>query len=385
MPSISPRVLRIIVLGLAVATLIGVVFVPRSGAVDGFREQAEEFGLARDVYRATVVQAVERSCEFDAASLCFTVTFRIDEGPDQGDLFVQVFPESPSQPTFEQEEVVVLAATPGGPPGFEYQFADRERRGLLTWVAIVFAAAVIALGRWRGLAALAGLGLSVLIILWLILPGILNGASPVLVALVGASVIAFGALYLTHGLRPLTDVALIGTLSALLLTAALSGIVLALARISGFSSEEAIFLSFFEGVDIRGLVLAGTVLGAAGALDDVTVTQASTVFELSSANPNMSMSELLRRGLAVGRDHIAATVNTLLLAYAGASLPLLVLFVISGQSLSVIANSETVAIEIIRTLVGSIGLVAAVPVTTWLAAVVTAGQRRDDGRLTADA
>lgn len=373
--------LRIVVIALAAATLIGVVLVPKTGELDRYRDQADQLGLAQDVYRATVVQAVERSCEFDPAALCLTVTFRLDQGPDQGELYVQVFPESPSQPVFDQGEAVVLAATPGGPPGFEYQFADRERRSVLTWITLLFAAAVIALGRWRGLAALAGLGISVIVILWLVLPGILNGAPPVVVALTGASVIAFGALYLTHGFQRLTDVALIGTLSSLALTAALSGLVLAAARISGFSSEEAIFLSFFEGIDIRGLVLAGTVLGAAGALDDVTVTQASAVQEIWRASPDTTAQELFRRGLSVGRDHIAATVNTLLLAYAGASLPLLVLFVISGQELTLVANSEVVAIEIIRTLVGSIGLVAAVPVTTWLAARVTVA---DVPRLTTD-
>lgn len=366
-------------MAVAVLTVIGVALVPRSGNVDRFRDQADQFGLAQDVYRATVVQAVERSCEFDAAALCLNVTFQLDEGPDEGQLFVQVFPASPTQPTFEQSEQVVLAATPGGPPGFEYQFADRERRGVLGWVAAAFAAAVVLLGRWRGVAALAGLALSVIVILWLVLPGLLNGGDPVFVALVGSSVIAFAALYLTHGFGASTDVAVLGTVSALVLTAILSSIVLGLARVSGFSTEEAIFLSFFEGVDIRGLVLAGTVLGAAGALDDVTVTQASAVRQIWRANPHMAGSELFRRGLAVGRDHIAATVNTLLLAYAGASLPLLVLFVISGQSLGVVANSETVAVEIIRTLVGSMGLVAAVPVTTWLAArIVTSGDPATD-------
>lgn len=373
----NTRLLRLIVIGLAVATLIGVVWIPKSGAIDQYREQANIFGLAQDVYVASVVQAVERSCEFDPAALCLTVTFQLLEGPDAGELFVQAFPSSPSQPTFEQSEEVVLAATPGGPPGFEYQFADRERRGVLWWAALAFAAAVLLLGRWRGLAALTGLALSVAVILWLVLPGILNGTEPVLVALVGASAIAFAALYLTHGFRPLTDVAILGTLSALVLTALLSGLVLAAARISGFSTEEAIFLSFFEGVDIRGLVLAGTVLGAAGALDDVTVTQASAVTEIHRADPSLGRPELFKRGLAVGRDHIAATVNTLLLAYAGASLPLLVLFVISGQALGVVANSETVAVEIIRTLVGSIGLVAAVPVTTWLAARTVTISRSD--------
>ncbi len=176
------------------------------------------------------------------------------------------------------------------------------------------------------------------------------------------------ALYLAHGWGDKTTVALLGMLGALVTTALLSSAVVALANLSGLVSDESGLLTFFEGIDVSGLVLAGIVLGAAGALDDVTVTQASAVWELKAVNPDLGVSELWHRGLRIGRDHIASTVNTLLLAYAGAALPLLVLFVLSSQSLGDIANSEVVAIEIIRTLVGSIGLVAAVPLTTWLAA-----------------
>ena len=145
------------------------------------------------------------------------------------------------------------------------------------------------------------------------------------------------------------------------------------ANFTGLVTEESSLLTLFEGIDVRGLLLAGIVLGSAGAIDDVTVTQASAVWELRAANPSLGSGELFRRGLRVGRDHIASTVNTLLLAYAGASLPLLVLFVLSAQSLGTVANSEVVAVEIARTLVGSIGLVAAVPFTTWMAAHI-AGQ-----------
>jgi uncharacterized membrane protein len=166
----------------------------------------------------------------------------------------------------------------------------------------------------------------------------------------------------------MTTVALLGTLAALTLTASLSALVVVTANLTGFASEEATLLTLFEGLDIRGLLLAGVVLGAAGAIDDVTVTQASAVAELKAANRGMPFAELFASGLRIGRDHIASTVNTLLLAYAGASLPLLVLFVLSEQSLGAIANSEVVAVEIVRTLVGSIGLVASVPITTWLAA-----------------
>lgn len=141
-------------------------------------------------------------------------------------------------------------------------------------------------------------------------------------------------------------------------------------KFSGFASEEAVFVSLVETVDIGGLILAGAVLGAIGALDDITVTQASTVLQLHEAEERAGASDLNRRGLRVGRDHIAATVNTLLLAYAGAALPLILLYSLSGHRFDLLINSEEIATEIVRTLVGSIGLVAAVPLTTWLAVQV---------------
>ena len=212
------------------------------------------------------------------------------------------------------------------------------------------------------------------ILLLFVLPAILDGRSPVMVAVFGSAGIAFIALYLAHGFNRMTTVAVIGTMSALALTALLSTVFVGLSEFTGLVSEESSLLTLFEGVDVRGLLLAGIVLGAAGAIDDVTVTQASAVWQLKAANSDLGATALFRRGLRVGRDHIASMVNTLLLAYAGASLPLLVLFVLSDQSLGAVANSEVVAVEIVRTLVGSIGLVAAVPLTTWLAALAADGQ-----------
>jgi uncharacterized membrane protein len=239
---------------------------------------------------------------------------------------------------------------------------------------VLFAAVVVWLGRWRGTAALGGLIASIAILLLFILPAILDGRSPVLVAVVGSAAIAFVALYLAHGFNRMTTVALIGTVATLLLIALLSALVVAVSHFTGLVSEESSLLTFFPNVDVGGLLLAGIVLGAAGAIDDVTVTQASAVWELRAVNPALEVRDLFSRGLRIGRDHIASMVNTLLLAYAGASLPLVVLFVLSQQSLGTVANSEVVAIEIVRTLVGSIGLVAAVPLTTWLAAIAADGK-----------
>jgi uncharacterized membrane protein len=265
---------------------------------------------------------------------------------------------------------VVLAAIEGGEPGFDYQYADRERRGVLVGIFLVFAVAVGLLGRARGLAALAGLILSVVIVVGYIVPAIAAGSSAVMIAVIGSGAVALLALYLAHGFRPLTHVAFAGTALSLAATFGLATIVLALAEFSGFSSEESLYLAVAGDVDIRGLLLAGVVLGALGALDDVTVTQASAVWELRRAQPGMSVRDLAQAGLRIGRDHIASTVNTLLLAYAGASMPLLLLFSLSGLGLADVANSEVVAVEIVRTLVGSIGLVLAVPLTTYLAAVI---------------
>ncbi len=157
-------------------------------------------------------------------------------------------------------------------------------------------------------------------------------------------------------------------------TALLAVSFIALTGLTGFGSEEAFFVSAIgAGIDLRGLVLGGMVIGALGAIDDMTVTQASAVWELRAADPTMGRAGLLRSGMRIGRDHVASTVNTLVLAYAGASMPLLILFVLAEQSVGTVANGEVLATEIVRTLVGSIGLVASVPITTWLAARLAGG------------
>jgi uncharacterized membrane protein len=183
--------------------------------------------------------------------------------------------------------------------------------------------------------------------------------------------IAYLALYLANGFNTRTTVALLGTLAALALTVVLASVFTSLAQISGFASEEALLVKIGErGLDLSGVVLGRMVIGALGALDDMTVTQAAAVWELRSANPQLPRRSIFRSVMRIGRDQVASTVKTLALEYAGAALPLLILFVQSRQSLGTVANSETVATEILSALVGSIGIVASVPLTTWLAARV---------------
>lgn len=328
------------------------------------------FGFAGEVVDAEVVAAEKGPCSFAADLDCTQVTFEIVEGEAAGVLHDQEFPEEPGQPSFSPGDRVLLSITQFDDGSVSYQYADRDRDTLLTILALVFAVAVVGLGRMRGVAALVALGLSVGMLLVFILPAIIAGKDAVLVALVGGGAIMLISLYLAHGYHKLTHVAALGAFGALALTAGLSWLTVSLGRFSGLVSEESFFLLAIPGIELNGILLAGIVLGALGALDDVTVTQASAVWEVHGANPSLPSSELYAAGLRVGRDHIVSTVNTLLLAYAGASLPLLILFTLSDQPLGVVASSEVVALEIARTLVGSIGLVAAVPFTTWLSSQV---------------
>jgi uncharacterized membrane protein len=361
-----PRGLAALITSIATLVAIGLVVLWPTEAPD---LDLSEIGFADEVVRAETVIATIGPCSYDAALDCRLFQFSLLDEP-VGETAILDFPDEPGQPTLAEGDVVFLAVVTFDDGSVGYQYADKDRRLVLVVSALIFAAAVVALGRIRGLAALVGLVLSLGILLWFILPAIVAGEDAVLVALIGGGAIALVSLYLAHGYNPLTHVAALGAFSALVLTTGLSWLVLAVANFSGLVTEEAFFLLAIPDLDLNGLLLAGIVLGAIGALDDVTVTQASAVWEVHSANPELDSSALFESGLRVGRDHIVSTVNTLLLAYAGASLPLLIFFTLADQSLGFIASSEVVAVEIVRTLVGSIGLVAAVPVTTWLSSRV---------------
>lgn len=258
-----------------------------------------------------------------------------------------------------------------------FSFHDYQRSSPMWVLTVVFVAAVVILGRWRGLGAIAGLAASLVVIVKFLLPSILDGNSPVMVAIVASSFIAFIALYLAHGVNISTSVALLGMFASLAVTAILSLLFVRWSKLSGLSDESALFLtSLGVKVDLQGIVLAGFVIGALGVLDDVTVTQVSAVAELRAAQPDLTTGQLYRSAVSIGRDHISSTVNTLFLAYAGAALPLLLLFTQAGQSVGSLAGREVVATEIVRSLVGSIGLVSAVPITTRLAVSALHSSRR---------
>lgn len=312
---------------------------------------------------------------------CLTAEVELTSGPEAGaTIFLDVTPGPASVDLQPGDRIVlghVLDLPPGAPPEAEYYFADYQRDLPLAVLALLFAAAVIALGRWRGLRALGALCASLAVLVWFVLPAILQGRSPVAVAVVGSAVIMTVALYLSHGFNVRTTAALLGTLASLGLTGLLALIFVGATELTGLASEEAVYLQISsEAVNLQGLILAGIIIGSLGVLDDVTVTQASAVWELRKANRTWGFSQIYRPALRIGRDHIASTVNTLVLAYAGASLPLLVLFTQAERPLVEVAAGEVVATEIVRTLVGSIGLIASVPITTALTAVAVAGRPR---------
>ncbi|HEV2758006.1 MAG TPA: YibE/F family protein [Acidimicrobiales bacterium] len=239
-------------------------------------------------------------------------------------------------------------------------------------LGVLFAVAVVGLARWRGAAALLGLGVSLLVIVRFVLPAILAGESALGAAVVGSALIALVIIYLAHGVSARTTTAVLGTLLALALTALLAVAFVAATKLTGLSSEEGTYLRGVLGssVNLRGMLLAGIVIGGLGVLNDVTVTQASAVWEIHLANPAVSASDLYRSAMRIGRDHIASTVDTLVLAYAGAALPLFVIFTVADRRLGDVVTGEIVAQEIVQTLVGSLGLIAAVPITTWLACLL---------------
>jgi uncharacterized membrane protein len=319
---------------------------------------------------ATLTKVVRLDCEEAdpgvPGSVCIKVTARLAGGRQ-----VSFDTTDPTGGLFRAGKRVSLAVSeqPGLPPS--YLIEDLERgRPMLVLVAL-FVGAVVAFGRWQGIRSLVGLGLSFVVIVGFVVPAILGGHSPVAVAVTGAMAIMLISLYLSHGVGPKTTAAVVGTALALGLTAVLSIAFVAAASLTGLASEEAQFASFaVGGLSLRGLLLAGIIIGGLGVLDDVTMSQASLVTELHQANPTAGMAALVGGALRVGRDHIAATVNTLFLAYAGAALPSLILFVTSQNSLGTVATTELVAVEVVRALCGSVGLIAAVPLTTVLAALV---------------
>ena len=344
---------------------------------DGSNDLKADTSLRAPTFDAEVVALEPVRCRGPGSERsCKRIKAELLNGPDEGRTVGFASGESTSDPDFAEGDRVRLAkyeVPEGAPRGDPYSFVDFDRRTPMLWLLLGFAAVVVVFGRLRGLLSLVGLGLSVAVIAAFIVPAILEGTSPLAVAVVGSMAVMFATMALAHGIGPKSVAASLGTTAALLLTAGLAVVATELANITGFSSEEATLLQGVAGeLSLEGLVLAGIVIAALGVLDDLTVSQSSAVMALRRANPAHGARELYRGAIAIGRDHVAATVNTLVLAYVGASLPVLLIFTVGDIPFADAINREAVAQQVIGILVGSVGLIAAVPLTTGIAAVLAA-------------
>ncbi|THV43647.1 YibE/F family protein [Glycomyces buryatensis] len=340
-------------------------------------DRAEDAGFGVEV-DGHVISVHETECDESQAELseqlqadvCGDVLVRLTSGDQAGEEILVDIPSGPGAPEVAAGDEVILIYTPDSVSGLQYSIIDHDRSSALWALVIAFALAVVAFGRWKGARSLVSLGLTFAIVLLFVVPAILDGSSPMLVAIVGSAAIMLLSLYISHGWNRTTTVAVLGTLASLVLTGILAGGAVNLAQLTGVLDEETTTLAMQYPIDMSGLLLAGILIGALGVIDDVTVSQAATVDELTKANPKWGPARLFRSGMRVGRDHLTSVVNTLVLAYAGASLPLLVLIAAANRPLGQVLTSQTIATEIARSVVGTLGLIAAVPITTWMAAAL---------------
>ncbi|MEP9363058.1 YibE/F family protein [Nocardioides sp. CN2-186] len=379
----GPRaVLLASVLLAAVAALVGVVALwPSSADVDKIVD-AVPFAAPGVTFPTAVIDAVADTCPRAAdgsvdnsAKGCGVLEVTVHDGAGKGDkVSVQVSPQV-TDSGLAPGDRVRLQRTPGADgadPSYGYFGTERTRPFLV--MGLLFALLVVVVARWRGLFALLGLGFSGLVIWKFMLPALLLGESGLLVGLCGSAAIMVVVLYLTHGPSVRTSAALAGTLAGLAVTAGIGVVAVGVTRLTGVSDDSAGILSTFAGdLSFQGLIACATIVAGLGVLNDVTITQASSVWEVRSAAPTMSRAQVFASGMRIGRDHIASTIYTIVFAYAGSALAVLLILQLYGVPFDVLLTTEEIGEEIVRTLASAIGLVLAVPLTTGIAALTVPG------------
>lgn len=374
------RTPRLVVVGtlaaVFIAVLVGLVLLwPSSSAMDKYAD-ALPFGADGVTYPHATVQKVEDCPADDDGTIpCGILTVTVDDGPK---VSIEVNTDV-AESGLQKGDGVQLLRQPGQDGGEDaYQFYKVDRGTTLLVLAGLFVLVVLAVARLRGLLALVGLGFGALVIGGWLLPSLLSGNSPVVVGLVGSTAILYLVLYLAHGVSMRTSAALLGTLGGLLITAGLGIASVHLTRLSGVADEGSNLLAqSASDMRFQSLLICTIIIAGLGVLNDVTITQASAVWELRAAAPSMTRWELWTSGMRIGRDHIASTIYTIVFAYAGTALLTLLVIQLYDRPVLELASTEQLAQEIVRSLVSSIGLVLAVPLTTALAAITVAGPRFD--------
>jgi uncharacterized membrane protein len=386
------RRVRVTLVGLlvltAVATVVGIVALwPDHATVDHVRAEAPYAAPGVTTPDAEVL-TVGPACPSDrtaAPATCDTVQVKVLEGAGKGDRAdVQVAPEVTSSGLGRGDHVEVFR-TPGKngePPS--YAFSSVRRSVPLLWLTILFVLVVILVAGRRGAMAVVGLAVSGATLYYFLLPALLSGKPGLAVACVSASAIMFVVLYTTHGVSMRTSTALAGTLVGIGLTALIGTIAIGDAHLTGIADETGGTLSSFAGggLDFQGLLACSMVLAGLGVLNDVTITQASSVWELRTAAPRAGRRQLFTSAMRIGRDHIASTIYTIVFAYAGAALVVLMLLYVYDRPLLDLASTESLAEEVVRTFTSAIGLILAVPVTTAIAALIAGPSPTDDDSAT---
>lgn len=326
-----------------------------------------------EYYRGTVVKILRESTPDETGIISQAVEVSLKNLPDPKKIqeVVNTVDKKTKRGPVEIGDDVVVIKVPDTVNGDQYYVSDNYRLNGIVLFAVLFFITVLILGRWRGLTSIVGLFGGVVVLAGLIIPLIVRGYNPLLVVTSGSLIIICVSMYFAHGFNKSTTLSVISTGITLALASILAYAAVHLTFLFGTGSEEAMFVSFgsTDSLDLRGILLAGIIIGTLGVLDDITTAQTAAVRELHDAKPNMSFSEMFGRVMRIGREHIASLVNTLVLAYAGASFPLFLLFyTTNAQPLWAIINSQQIAEEIVRTLVGSTALVLAVPISSALAA-----------------
>jgi len=366
--------LAAVLLPILAATIAGLVLLWPTGARS---QTALEFAASGVSFpQGKVTSLTKAACgETEKVQHCGKATVRITEGSDAGHAVSVTVPPEVVQDGVGAAVILTKTAAVQGSP-VSYSFYDFQRGVPLVAIAVLFAVVTIAIARLRGLFALLGLGFAAVVVVGFVLPALVEGHSPLWVGLTGAAAIMFVVLYLAHGLSLRTTTALLGTFGGLALTALMGFLAVHAAHLTGISGDDNEFLARVAGqIDPLGLLTCGIVLAGLGVLNDVTITQASAVWELREAAPGMAPRRLYGTAMRIGRDHIASTIYTIIFAYAGAALPVLLLIELYGQPFGSVLTSSNIAEELVRSMASAIGLVLAVPLTTALAvAVATAGR-----------
>jgi len=334
-----------------------------------------QIALAADSsYQATITKIIEqKNIEvFGANQIYQKLELSITSTGKKGELITV---ENGNQPlaniiTYKVGDRVYVTNTTSPEGTNIFQITDFVRQDALFLLFIIFTILTVVIARFRGFSSMISMVITFVILFAFVLPQISHGKNPVIIAVVSSILIIPISFYMSHGFNRKTSAAILGSIISLSFTSILALIFIRLTHLTGFSTEEAGMLAIDRRglLDMRGLLLSGIVVGTLGVLDDITVSQAAIADELSKVGNFKKVSELYSRTMFIGTDHITSMVNTLVLAYAGASLPLLLMFVDNPQPIMTILNNEMIAEEIVRTLIGSIGLILAVPITTYIAA-----------------